>query len=502
MKAFLLFCKHHIALLHALFFLLGLGFIKDFNGYFLFLFLVIFLSVGWKTPRKLLPFLAIFILACIYGNLKKESFPKEKKFVQGQALFIPSEIKSYHSHFKKIELLKGSIHSMKTPSNEVIKNIPCTISLSSSVQRAPMNSSYYIYGSLEKKGEFNHSFFSFKADLSTPWIALPHSFSLTEWRFQTKQFLFKKIHLIFSNSKVADFITALTLGTLEDRMLKFEFSRLGLQHILAISGFHFGLLALLLGIFFRIFFKDKIAYLILLLSLTAYFILLGNSPSILRAYLALSLYLISKLGNWHANGLNILGATLFLELLIDPHVISHLGFQLSFLATFSILFLLPLVRKAMLLFFPYRTLIEVKEFNVLEKWTYLFCCFLRSAFALNIAVSLSMIPVCLFHFHKFPLISLAYNLFIPPSFSLSLFLFFISIPFFFLCPPIASLLTYCNEWFTSQVLELISQSPVCFDLSLRVPKFPLPLLLALLLTIFSLPFLCFKKKHISQNYNI
>ncbi len=455
---------------------------KDLRVEFLLPFFAFLTPIIFRAPRKAFFLFICFTLACFYGHVTKESLPSQT-ITKGVALFIPSEIKAHTSHFKKSEVVKGTLRFMKTESKEKIQNIPCSILLSS-VKHPKMDRAYYLDGSLEKKGE-HHTFFSFKPLV---WTPVPYSFSLAEQRFQVKNFLAKKIHLLFSDSKVADLMTALTIGTLEDRMLKFDFGRLGLQHVLAISGFHFGLLAFFLGLFFRALFKEKAAYVALLLCLTLYFLVLGNTPSILRAYLALSLYLIGKLGRWRTNGLNLLGATLFLELIINPQMVSHLGFHLSFLATFSILFLLPLTKKWMLLFFPHREKKQLMKFPILDRWGYLVCCFLRSAAALNIAVSLTMIPVCLFYFHKFQVSSLAYNLFIPLSLSFSLFLFFASIPFILLMPPLAHFLVSCNETFTRGVLNLISQSPLFLDFSIYVETFPLLVLIGLLLGIFSLPF--------------
>ncbi len=493
MISFAVFCKRHPALLYALFFLLGLSFVKSFNGAFLLPFFALLIP-----SRKIFSLVLCFIVACFYGHHNKEIHPSEK-ITKGRFLFTPTEIKEERSHFKKSKVLKGTLQCMDIS----IKNIPCSIALSSSMKRPFIDASYELEGSLEKKGE-EHVFFTFKPE---KWEKVPYSFSLVEWRFQAKQFLSQKIRLLFADSKVADLIVALTLGSLDDRMLKFDFARLGLQHVLAISGFHFGLLAFFLGLFFRTFLKEKTAYIALLLCLTSYFLLLGSSPSILRAYLALCLYLIGKLNRWRTNGLNLLGATLFLETLLNPRVISHLGFQLSFLATFSILFLLPLSKKWMLLFFPRREDAEILKFNGFERWCYLICCFLRSATALNIAVGLSTTAVCLFYFHKFPIMSLAYNLFIPLSLSLSLFLFFASLPFFLLIPPVAHFLSYCNELFTREILGLITQSPIFLDVYLRVETFPLSVLVVLLLGVFSLPFIVeFLKlrknnRSVRQNYS-
>lgn len=444
---------------------------------------MLILPILKKTPKKVAPLLSLFIIGGLYGYIMKPSLPSEES-TKGRVYFVPIEIKEHRSHFKKTEFLKGTIRSMGTSSGEDIKNIPCSIPISSAIKRPNISSSFYITGSLEKKDEF----FSFIPDLAYSWIPIPYTFSLADVRFKAKVLLSKKVRSFFSDSNVSDLMSALTIGTLDNRMLKFDFSKLGLQHILSISGFHFGLLAFFLSFFIKFLFKERTCNLILLLFLSAYFLLLGNSPSILRAYLALSFYIISKLGKWRANPINILGVVLFLEVLIDPYVIAHLGFQLSFLATFSILFLLPITKDWALLLFPYRTEAQALKLNPLDKWTYLLCCFLRSSFALNIAVFLTTIPLCLFYFHKFPLISLAYNLFIPLCFSLSLFLFFVSIPLLLIFPPLGSLINFCNEVFTAKVLSLISQSPLCFDIYLRTPTFPLSLLLISLLIVFTLPF--------------
>ncbi len=459
------------AFLSAVFFLLGVSFAKEYNPSFLIPLLGLALPFFKKATQRLLPCLALFCLAFGYGHLTRATFPSSQNIIHGTAVFVPSEIKWHISHFKKTKLVKGTIASFLGKESEIAKNIPCSISLSSTAPS--MNSSFYIQGILEKSNT-HPSHFSFEMDTISPWHPVTHTFSWAEKRFQVKEALGKKIHNIFSDSKVADFMSALTLGTLEDRMLKFEFGRLGLQHILAISGFHFGLFAWFAGLCFRWLLPEKPAYIALLLALTCYYALLGNSPSIFRAYLAISLYLISKLGNFRFKSINILGVTLFAEMLIDPNVISHLGFQFSFLATFAIVFFLPISQTWMLKLLPQRTLETLlTSFSPLERSVYFFCSYLRSAFALNIAVTLWTLPVCLYHFHSFPILSIFYNLFVPLAFSLTLFLFLISLPCFFLFPPLASLITGCNELFTAKILQTIFQSPPLLHISVYTPSLPL-----------------------------
>lgn len=486
MSSVLRFYKQHPAFIYAVFFLLGLSFSKAYNHAFLIPLFALSLPYIGKEKRKLLPLTAIFFVALTYGHYTKEIHPSSQTSHRGTALFEPEELKWKATHFKKTKLVKGKIVAFWEDQKKVAKNIPCSIPIPPSAHS--INSSFYIQGVLEKNKD-NPSHASFEVEKNFTWVPIPYTFSLAEKRFQAKEFLGKQIHQIFSDSKIGDFMTALTLGTLEDRMLKFEFGRLGLQHILAISGFHFGLIAWFLGSLFRLFLSHKSAFIALFLSLTAYYILLGNSPSILRAYLAISLYLASQIGNFRFKSVNLLGVALFIEMLLDPGVISHLGFQLSFLATFAIVFFLPITRNWMLKILPQRTLEMTATFSPIEKVVYLFSSFLRSAFALNIAVTLWTLPVCLFHFHAFPILSIFYNLFIPLAFSLSLFLFLLSLPFFLLLPPIAIFLTRCNEILTGQVLQTIFQSPPFLHLSLRTPPIPISLVLTTLLILFFSAFL-------------
>jgi predicted membrane metal-binding protein len=67
-------------------------------------------------------------------------------------------------------------------------------------------------------------------------------------------------------------------GDVDDRLLNLEFNRLGLQHILGVSGFQFVLLAALVGFLFRLILPYKIATCGLILSLTAYFFFLATLP--------------------------------------------------------------------------------------------------------------------------------------------------------------------------------------------------------------------------------
>ncbi|GGM92651.1 DNA internalization-related competence protein ComEC/Rec2 [Thermus composti] len=142
---------------------------------------------------------------------------------------------------------------------------------------------------------------------------------------------------------VAELLEGLVLGDkagLEEAYSGFQ--KAGLAHLLALSGLHVGLLVgafLLLPL-------GRFRYLLALGVLPLYLWLAGPSPSLLRASLMAGLSLLGLLlGLGSAGVLQALGLALFLQLLLNPHALLSLGFQLSHLAVLGLaLFLSPLPR--------------------------------------------------------------------------------------------------------------------------------------------------------------
>jgi competence protein ComEC len=467
------FFKRCPALTFSLFFLLGLAFSVR-PSFSLLVPLIAITLLHIKKPIKLIPLFTLFALAFSYGKVTEPTFPLLTEEISGTSLFIVDEIKEKKSHFKTSYLLKGTLHGLDNS-----YKVPCSISLPPDKKPA-VTSQYLLTGSVIKKDER----FLWNDLPGTSWKEVPQKFSLLKWRFQIKKYLSKKIQKGYKNPYVSNFLIALTLGELNDSLLRFSFNQLGLQHILAISGFHFGLLSLFLGRFFKLFLKEKKSLVALALFLSSYFLLIGAAPSILRAYLAIILYLIGDFFNKRPNPLNILGVVLILELLLQPGSIKNLGFQMSFLATGAILLLLPITQNLLEKLFPVRSKSSLKTFPILDKGGYFFCCFLRSALALNLAVHVVMVPVCLFYFGSFPLASCIYNLFIPGAISISLLLLLLS--------PLSSFFISCNELFTGELLKIIIEAPksIHHQLNFSVKE---PTLFILLLALFSLPLIVAKR---------
>jgi competence protein ComEC len=116
------------------------------------------------------------------------------------------------------------------------------------------------------------------------------------------------------------------------------FFRSGMQHILAISGQHIGLLIaflLLTSLCLRL--PRKAAFLIAGVMTAAYIPLVGAPVSVVRSGIMLGFLLPAILLERPSAGLHALCLTASADLLLDPHNILNLGFQLSYAATLALI---------------------------------------------------------------------------------------------------------------------------------------------------------------------
>jgi competence protein ComEC len=432
--------------------------------------------------KKLLYFCGFALIFYLYLTA---FFPLQEleKPVQGLGQFEIHSLKIVESPFNRSFLYRGRLKTFESDEGKTWKNLPCSIYVDLHSERSQANQNYLISGRLSQKGPHQ---FVLKPQKKVSWQKIEGSFSFAEWRYKAKEQVQKFIHTQIPQEKVAAFFTALITGNLEDRILASDFAKAGLQHILCISGFHFALFAAFLGGLLRLFFPLKITAVLLLLFLSAYFFLIGDAPSVMRAWVAISLFLISRIFQLNTNALNALGAGLCFEILYNPLCITSVGFQLSFLCTWAILTLYPLSKKLTHLVLPKRPLQQVAKMNLINQHGYLGASLIREAVALNLAVHFASFPVILYLFHKFPLQSLIYNLFFPFLFGLSLLFHLVALLCTFLIPPLGSLLHGINSSFTSLFLE-ITANPVPFlDFTIRIKHFPFSLLIAILsLTFFA-----------------
>lgn len=181
------------------------------------------------------------------------------------------------------------------------------------------------------------------------------------------------------------------------------FRDLGLSHMLAVSGLHIGIIAGLLGLIFSsLAINKKINIFLTLTLLWIYAYAIGNPNSVLRANLMFSFLLLSSLLHEAYDSINILALSCFILLVFNPLLVFSLGFQLSYLASFFILYLGPRLAN-----------------------------YLPKSIAGIMAIQIGLLPIQAYYFNRIPLLSLVANLLLVPTFSLALVLSLLLVSFLF-----------------------------------------------------------------------
>ncbi len=411
----------------------------------------------WPWARKWIPLLAALALGSIVVLYTHFSLPSPYETKEtGTGFFRIQDVKEEESPFGRNLVYSGVMLHFSADSGKILKNVPCRIYHKSKQKAPPANCDYLLTGTLSPKKEFRATF------KPLDWQPVENSFSFAKWRRSAKDSARSYLQKHFGGSSVFPLFCALTLGEIDDRQLAGQFRNLGLSHILAISGFHFALTAALIIFALRFLFPRRAVPLLALGLLAFYAFFLGESPSILRAWAAISLFLFGKWKGYKTTGLNALGFGLIVEILANPLLASQVGFSLSFLATASILLLYSPCEKFLQLLFVPRTLSTLEEFSSLHKHLYLISCLLRKALALNVCVHLATIPACLLFFGSFPWLSLLYNLFYPFLISLSMTALMVTTPIDLIFPLVGGFLHACNRSFTESLIGIVAHPPGSF----------------------------------------
>ncbi len=115
------------------------------------------------------------------------------------------------------------------------------------------------------------------------------------------------------------------------------YNRVGLGHVVVISGLHVSYLLGFLSIFFKR--ERKSSLMILLLALVSFSLMTGNAPGTVRAVILGGLVLVGQHLGRDSHPMNALSVGLLFLLAANPYAIANAGLQFSFLATAGIFLL-------------------------------------------------------------------------------------------------------------------------------------------------------------------
>jgi len=435
--------------------------------------------------------LCVALLGFAWASLSYQ-FPKiGEEGVEGRGIFKIDSLSYITSPFQRSLCFKGFLREFHT-NDRKWKNVPCQIYFSKNKIPPQADRDLQVTGKLLLKEKHRYLL---KLQQAHPVL---HSYSHAQWRFDLKNRIGNFFRKQFSEPKSCAFLFSMLTGEANDRLLSLEFNRLGLLHLIGISGFQFSLLAYLLNFLSRFFLSYSKGCLVVMLLLSMYAFALGSSPPIERAWVALVLYLIALLLGYQATPINFLGAALFYSLLREPLYLFHLGFQFTFLCTLAILITYPACQSLFSCLSPRRTFKEVTQMSLLDQQGYLLSFFFRESLALNLSIHLVTLPLILYQFHKFPLLSLVYNLFLPSVASLIYGLLIVGMIMSLVIPHLGALINRITEGLTIFTLKLASYPPVLYDFQWRTPCFSMTVMVITLTVIITLSiFRSHKLSHIA-----
>ena len=203
-------------------------------------------------------------------------------------------------------------------------------------------------------------------------------------------------------------LAALSFGYVDelDPDLREQYNVTGITHILAVSGMHVGIIYFLLDFLLRFLDRSRplrrVKAVVILLLIWSYAFITGLPPSAFRATLMFSLVAVGRMFGGRSSVYNTLSMSAFFMLLVNPSLLFHVGFQLSYAAVVGIVYLQPRL---------YRLL---SPRNRPARW-------LWSLLTVSVAAQVGTMPLTLYYFQTFPNYFLLTNLVAIPASTLVLY---------------------------------------------------------------------------------
>ncbi|MFO1005279.1 MAG: DNA internalization-related competence protein ComEC/Rec2 [Planctomycetaceae bacterium] len=246
--------------------------------------------------------------------------------------------------------------------------------------------------------------------------------------------------LIFEHlpPKLQPVAASLLIGDRSDLKEETEtaFIRSGTMHILAISGLHIGVLAAFVLLMCRAVGMRSLTTWLLVLGLVyGYAAIAESRPPVMRAVVLCTLVVISKLLGRKSDGLQALGLSALVLLLINPADLFDVGAQLSFLAVAVIFVMSDWIAERTYVSYQDRLLagerpLIVRAFTAAGRW-------LLGAYVLSTMIWIMTIPITMRTFHLVSPAGLVVNALLTPVSTLVLCAGYLFLGVGLLCPALA-----------------------------------------------------------------
>lgn len=248
----------------------------------------------------------------------------------------------------------------------------------------------------------------------------------------------------FSKSELS-VVVALILGQQQDISQEVirDYQYAGAIHVLSVSGLHVGCILLFITFLLKPIPNNRkgsiIKLIIVISSLWMFGILAGLAPSVVRSVTMFSFVAIGMFLRRSVNIYHTIVVSAFLILLFQPSYLFDIGFQLSYIALFFIVWLQPLLAS-------------------IWKPKYKLVNYIWEIITVSFAAQIGTLPLSIYYFHQFPGLFFITNIVILPMLSLILgvgvivmILAAVNVVWF----PMMKLLEY-SIWFLNKIIAWVA----------------------------------------------
>jgi competence protein ComEC len=237
--------------------------------------------------------------------------------------------------------------------------------------------------------------------------------------------------------------------------IKETYKRAGVAHLLVASGMHLGILV---GVCLFLVRSLRLPLWLGILITSAvnifYALMTGAGPSILRAAIMAEIMLVGLLVEREKEVYTSLALAAFLILLFNPRYLFEVGFQLSFAATWAMVYVAPVINERIKGYVPK---------------------YVSSLVSIAIAPVLATVPITLFHFSQTSLIGVLTNILLLPWIGMVVVLGFVATVLGAVFLPLGELINGANLlllWTAHNIVSGLAALPFAM-VFLAPPKIPL-----------------------------
>ncbi len=367
------------------------------------------LSVKFILFRDYFLPIAMFAAGVLHGitiNTDTLAVLPERKI---DAIAIVKDVQKTDKGYKAM-LLTEAIQGIKLTSEHlsVMAYMPCrkdrellpgdiiAIEGTMSALPKPMNPNVFDYGKYLKRKNLQQICY---VKLWQPTQEVKSALYIKRWAYSIHMYCSDILDKYLVDKEDAAIAKGLLLGTKSDipQETLQAFMSSGLMHLLSVSGYHVGLIYLLLRYALAVFYRKKkhtqlSKAIISIIVIWSFALISGMSAAVVRAAMLFTLLQLGKSFAKKTEILNLLAITAVILLFIHPQYLWDIGFQLSYLAMIGLIVIYPKIYA--LLYFKSKVADTLWQMS-----------------AVSIAAMVLTTPLTIYYFGNFPTYFLLTNIY-------------------------------------------------------------------------------------------